>query len=177
MGAMHTEPFEGEEGFELWDGEIVMKGQPQPWHEAIRAAVVSALFGQCPDLSVVTTSALGDDRTFAVSDGSVRDTRVSPALEVLWIEVFSAADLRREERRLNSGRRRLFLQAHGVRTIWTFVQSLGVVMLHVHDTETGVAAFAPPGTVEQTLRDSAGERTVAVDLGLLQRAGELAGDD
>lgn len=56
----------GEIPFELWDGEVVVKGQPSRWHEAVRAELLGQLRDQIPpELVVLTSSAVGDDHTYA----------------------------------------------------------------------------------------------------------------
>ena len=84
----------GEIPFEVWDDEVVVKGQPSRWHEAVRAEVLGQLRDQLPrEFVVLASSAVGDDHTYAQSDGSVLPVG-SPdgAPPVLWIEVFSETD-------------------------------------------------------------------------------------
>jgi hypothetical protein len=42
------EMFESAEDYEVWDGEIVVKGQPSPWHEAVRVTILTQLRSQLP---------------------------------------------------------------------------------------------------------------------------------
>lgn len=176
MGAMPAEFFESEEEFELWDGELVVKGVPAGWHEAVRLAVGAQLLAQCPDLSIRVSSAVGDESTAPRSDGSVLDTRVDPAITVVWIEVFSSADLRRGDARLVGERRKRFLFSQGVRSIWVFIESMGAITLNVHLPDRPVLTFGAPAQAELEVLHSQGRQAVVIDLGQLQRVADLAGD-
>lgn len=177
MGAMQAEPFESEEEFERWDGEVVVKGVPAGWHEAVRAALCAQLLGQCPDLSIRVCSAVGDESTSPRSDGSVIDTRVDPEITAVWIEVLSSADLRRGDARLVGERRKRFLFGHGVRSLWAFVETFGTVSLNVHQPDGPMLTFGPPARVELDIMHSQGRQPVVIDLGEVQRVVDLAGDN
>jgi hypothetical protein len=172
-----TEIFDpGEIPFEVWDGEVVVKGQPSRWHEAVRAEVLRQLLNQLPpELVVLTSSAVGDDHTYAQSDGSVLAVG-SPegAPPILWIEVFSETDLRRREGRLSGRRRSLFLSQHSVPTVAAFVEVYGAAFLHVFEDGRDPQSFSSPATALVALRHAGGELPVSFDLGAAAGAGRRA---
>ena len=172
-----TEVFDpGEIPFEIWDDEVVVKGQPSRWHEAVRAEVLHQLLGQLPpEFVVLTSSAVGDDHTYAQSDGSVLAVG-SPegAPPILWIEVFSETDLRRREARLTGRRRSWFLSQHSVGTVAVFVEVYGTAGLHVFEDGRDPQSFSSPATARVTLRHGGGELPVEFDLAAVADAGRRA---
>ena len=172
-----TEVFDpGEIPFEIWDDEVVVKGQPSRWHEAVRAEVLHQLLGQLPpEFVVLTSSAVGDDHTYAQSDGSVLAVG-SPegAPPILWIEVFSETDLRRREARLTGRRRSWFLSQHSVGTVAVFVEVYGTAGLHVFEDGRDPQSFSSPATARVTLRHGGGELPVEFDLAAVVDAGRRA---
>lgn len=172
-----TEIFDpGEIPFEIWDDEVVVKGQPSRWHEAVRAEVLGQLRDQLPrELVVLTSSAVGDDHTFAQSDGSVLPVGSSEgAAPVLWIEVFSESDLRRREARLTGRRRSWFLSQHAVSTVAAFVEIYGTIGLHVFEEGRDPQSFSSPAAVTVTLRHDGEELPVSFDLAAAADAGRRA---
>jgi hypothetical protein len=172
-----TELFDpGEIPYEVWDGEVVVKGQPSRWHEAVRAEVLHQLLGQLPrEFVVLTSSAVGDENTYAQSDGSLL-TLGSPeeAPPILWIEVFSESDLRRREGRLTGRRRSWFLSQHAVATVAVFVEIYGAVGLHIFEDGRDPQSFSSPATATVTLRHEGSELRVAFDLAAAADAGRRA---
>ena len=175
-----TEVFDpGEIPFEVWDGEVVVKGQPSHWHEAVRAEIHHQLVGQLPHKFVVlTSSAVGDDHTYAQSDGSVLAVG-SPegAPPVLWIEVFSESDLRRREGRLTGRRRSWFLSQHSVAAVACFVEVYGTAGLHLFEEGRDPQSFSSPATVTVTLPHDGEELSVTFDLAAAADAGRRAEGD
>lgn len=172
-----TEVFDpGEIPFEVWDGEVVVKGQPSRWHEAVRAEILGQLREQIPhEWVLVTSSAVGDDHTYAQSDGSVLEVgSLEGAPPVLWIEVFSETDLRRRESRLTGRRRSWFLAQHAVATVAVFVEIYGTCGLHVFEDGQDPQSFSSPATVVVTLHYDGAERTVTFDLAAAADAGRRA---
>lgn len=177
MSAMAAETFPFEGAVELWDGEEVVKGQPTPSHEAIRAQVIVQLSAQCPPgLSIRVSSAVGDDRNCAQSDGSVVDVTSQPRCTPVWVEVLSTSDLRGDAR-LTAQRRRRFLFDNGVAGLWVFLYHYGTITLTVHHADGTVEAFASPGEVTLPVRHSGGERNVTIDLGAIEAAAQQAGEE
>jgi hypothetical protein len=172
-----TEVFDpGEIPFEVWDGEVVVKGQPSRWHEAVRAEVLYQLLGQLPrEFVVLTSSAVGDDNTFAQSDGSLLAVG-SPegAPPVLWIEVFSESDLRRRDGRLTGRRRSWFLSQHSVATVAVFVEIYGTCGLHVFEDGRDPKSFSSPATAMLTLSYGGEEFPISFDLAAAADAGRRA---
>lgn len=172
-----TEVFDpGEIPYEIWDGEVVVKGQPSRWHEAVRAEILYQLRDQLPrEFVVLTSSAVGDDNTYAQSDGSllvVGSPEGAPPL--LWIEVFSESDLRRREGRLTGRRRSWFLSQHSVATVAAFVEIYGTVGLHLFEDGRDPQSFSSPATAIVTLSHEGNELRVAFDLAAVADAGRRA---
>lgn len=163
---------------ELWDGEEVVKGQPRPWHEAVRLALLAQLYAQRRlGVGVVTSSAIEDAGTAPRSDGSVIDTAGGHREVLVWVEVLSPSDLCWGDERLSGGRRRHWLLDHGVASIWAVVEVLGTTVLVVFHGSGEVETFASPATVNVTVAHSRGEDRFEIDLAKLAEAGEEAGDD
>ncbi|MGH9038945.1 MAG: hypothetical protein ACRDZ3_01810, partial [Acidimicrobiia bacterium] len=165
-----------EEEYELWDGEIVVKGQPSLWHEALRAGLLAQLHRQLPvHLTIAVSSVVGDETTSPRSDGSVLDASADPPATLVWIEVVSPADLRRRDDRRVGERRRRFLFDHGVHQLWALTDSFGAVTLTVLAPDAAAQAFASPAKVALPVRDATTEHVVTIDLEALEDAGSRAG--
>ena len=168
----------GELEVELWDGEEVVKGQPTPRHEALRAALLAQLFGQRhTDLSVEVSWAIEEPGMAPRSDGSVLDRSLDPPATLVWVEVFSEADLRRGGPRLLGERRRRWLLEHGVRSLWAVTDVWGIIELTAFDPEGKVETFTSPATATVTISHGGGEERFVVDLGKLADAATAAGEE
>ncbi len=78
----------GELEVELWDGEEMVKGQPTPRHEALRAALLAQLFGQRRTyLSVEVSSAIEEPGMAPRPDGSVLDRSFDPPATLVGVAV------------------------------------------------------------------------------------------
>ena len=96
---------------------------------------------------------------------------------ILWIEVFSEADLRRREARLTGRRRSWFLSQHSVPTVAVFVEIYGTVGLHVFEDGRDPQSFSSPASVTVTLRHDGGELPVVFDLAAAADTGRRAEGD
>jgi len=163
---------------ELWAGEVVVKGQPSPGHEALRAEIIKQLCSQPIDgTAVLASSTAGDDQIgYAVSDGSIVDVTGGGSTPV-WVEVLSASDLRKDDQRLIGEIRRQWVFDHGVDSLWMFLDALGVVTLTVlhADGREGQAAVSP-ATATVTVRHAGADHDVVIDLGALARAARRVAD-
>jgi hypothetical protein len=163
MSAPPTPGLEVEEDVEVWDGVPVVKGSPSASHEAVRAALISQLDAQRPPgMSVVVSSIAGDEHEFARSDGSVID--IASGLTPVWVEVLSESDLRRGDARLVGRRRRRWLFAHGVLSLWAVTDVFGTISLTVLHADGTVLSHASPQTAVVPDRLPQGELSLEVDL-------------
>ena len=161
---------------EMWDGELVVKGQPTPGHEAIRACVLYQLGSQLTEgTALVVSSVVGDDHSYVVSDGSILDLGPEGATPV-WIEVLSQADFRKDQRQTGRIRRDRIFQ-HDVASIWMIVEALGVVTLTViHRDGTEPVSAVSPATITVPVRHAGTDHPITIDLAALAEAARTVAD-